>query len=112
MDTGDSKTLDERKEPEDEKNLGQESSHAQSPQWLGIPMLGQHMSKKYTFVVLIYWISGFDSASGESNSYDKVDQMNKMNLAAPGIWEIDIPPTNELLWLQNCHKGKACGELT
>ena len=48
-------------------------------------MLDQYMSKKYTFVVLIYWISGFFSASEESNSYDKVDQMNKMNLAAPGI---------------------------
>ena len=48
-------------------------------------MLDQYMSKKYTFVVLIYWISGFVSASKESNSYNKVDQMNKMNLAAPGI---------------------------
>ena len=75
-------------------------------------MLDQYMSKKYTFVVLIYWISGFVSASGESNSYDKVDQMNKMNLAAPGIWEIDIPPASEFPRLQNCHKGQACGELT
>ena len=47
-------------------------------------MLDQYMSKKYTFVVLIYWISGFVSASGESSSYDKVGQINKMNLAAPG----------------------------